>query len=233
MEKIRCIILDDEPIGREILQNFTEKIPFLEVCNTFESPLDVITYLQENEIDLLITDINMPHLNGVELVQSLQKPPFIIFVTAHRDFALDGFDSGAVDYLVKPVRFERFLKAVNKVSLYKKDTQKDKTLDTKTNIFLKVNGKFEKIILDTILYIEANGDYLKIVTEKQNYTILSTMKSFEESLDSSNFLRVQRSFIININSIQSFSGNTVQLNNGKTISISIQKKEELFKILGV
>lgn len=232
MKKLACIILDDEPLGREIMESFSSRISFLDVKKSFDDPIEAMLFLQDNPIDLLITDINMPHLNGIELVQSLRYPPSIIFVTAHRDFALAGFDSGAIDYLVKPVRFERFLTAVNRVKERQKDIDDYKT-SVRDFVFIKVNGKLEKIIFNDIIYIEAQGDYLKIVTKKEALTTLSTMKSFEKDLDSSRFLRVQRSFIVNVLMIQSFSGHIIELENGKLITISGSKKDELFKILGV
>ncbi|WP_334126740.1 LytTR family DNA-binding domain-containing protein [Empedobacter brevis] len=232
MKKLSCIILDDEPLGREIIEHFSSKISFLDVKKSFEDPIEAMLFLQEHTIDLLITDINMPQINGIELVQSLRHPPAIIFVTAHRDFALDGFDSGAIDYLVKPVRFERFLTAVNRVKERQKEVYDTETV-VRDFIFVKANGKLEKIIFDEIIYIEAQGDYLKIVTKNEHFVTLSTMKSFEEHLVIPKFLRVQRSFIVNVSAIQSFSGHTIELDNGKSISISVSKKEELFKILGV
>ncbi|WP_312556725.1 LytR/AlgR family response regulator transcription factor [Empedobacter brevis] len=232
MKKLSCIILDDEPLGREIIEHFSSKISFLDVKKSFEDPIEAMLFLQEHTIDLLITDINMPQINGIELVQSLRHPPAIIFVTAHRDFALDGFDSGAIDYLVKPVRFERFLTAVNRVKERQKEVYDTETV-VRGFIFVKANGKLEKIIFDEIIYIEAQGDYLKIVTKNEHFVTLSTMKSFEEHLVIPEFLRVQRSFIVNVSAIQSFSGHTIELDNGKSISISVSKKEELFKILGV
>jgi len=232
MKKLSCIILDDEPLGREIIEHFSSKISFLDVKKSFEDPIEAMLFLQEHTIDLLITDINMPQINGIELVQSLRHPPAIIFVTAHRDFALDGFDSGAIDYLVKPVRFERFLTAVNRVKERQKEVYDTETV-VRDFIFVKANGKLEKIIFAEIIYIEAQGDYLKIVTKNEHFVTLSTMKSFEEHLLIPEFLRVQRSFIVNVSAIQSFSGHTIELDNGKSISISVSKKEELFKILGV
>ncbi|MGV0830226.1 LytR/AlgR family response regulator transcription factor [Empedobacter brevis] len=232
MKKLSCIILDDEPLGREIIEHFSSKISFLDVKKSFEDPIEAMLFLQEHTIDLLITDINMPQINGIELVQSLRHPPAIIFVTAHRDFALDGFDSGAIDYLVKPVRFERFLTAVNRVKERQKEVYDTETV-VRDFIFVKANGKLEKIIFAEIIYIEAQGDYLKIVTKNEHFVTLSTMKSFEEHLIIPEFLRVQRSFIVNVSAIRSFSGHTIELDNGKSISISVSKKDELFKILGV
>ncbi|GEM51937.1 DNA-binding response regulator [Empedobacter brevis NBRC 14943 = ATCC 43319] len=232
MKKLSCIILDDEPLGREIIEHFSSKISFLDVKKSFEDPIEAMLFLQEHTIDLLITDINMPQINGIELVQSLRHPPAIIFVTAHRDFALDGFDSGAIDYLVKPVRFERFLTAVNRVKERQKEVYDTETV-VRDFIFVKANGKLEKIIFAEIIYIEAQGDYLKIVTKNEYFVTLSTMKSFEEHLVIPEFLRVQRSFIVNVSAIRSFSGHTIELDNGKSISISVSKKDELFKILGV
>ncbi|WP_314060814.1 LytTR family DNA-binding domain-containing protein [Empedobacter brevis] len=232
MKKLSCIILDDEPLGREIIEHFSSKISFMDVKKSFEDPIEAMLFLQEHTIDLLITDINMPQINGIELVQSLRHPPAIIFVTAHRDFALDGFDSGAIDYLVKPVRFERFLTAVNRVKERQKEVYDTETV-VRDFIFVKANGKLEKIIFAEIIYIEAQGDYLKIVTKNEYFVTLSTMKSFEEHLVIPEFLRVQRSFIVNVSAIRSFSGHTIELDNGKSISISVSKKDELFKILGV
>lgn len=112
--KLSCIVLDDEPLGREVIESFVKQVPFLKLEASFGDPMETLSYLQKNSVDLIFTDIEMPKINGMELVRSLVNLPVIIFITAHRDFALDGFDTGATDYLVKPVRFERFLKAVNR-----------------------------------------------------------------------------------------------------------------------
>ncbi len=190
--------------------------------------------MQKNSVDLIFTDIEMPKINGMELVRSLVNLPVIIFITAHRDFALDGFDTGATDYLVKPVRFERFLKAVNRAKYFigNKDL-KQKVEEKPDRIFIKSDGKLVKILFDEILYVEAQGDYLKVVTQTGTYTTLATLKSMEEVLLLPHFFKIQRSFVINLSSIKAINGNMVELSSGKLISISLNKKEELFELIGL
>lgn len=234
MEKLRCIVLDDEPIGREIIENFVKEIDFLELVESFEDPVKALMFLKSNNVDLIFSDIQMPKINGLDLVKSLENPPVIIFITAHRDFALDGFETGATDYLVKPVRFDRFLKAVNKAKDYISLKQNSTVHQVNSDrIFIKSDGKLTKILLDEILYIEAQGDYLKIVIQNETYTTLATLKSMDEVLTLPKFFRVQRSFIINLEAIRSLNGNMVELVNGKSISIALNKKEELFQLLGI
>ena len=234
MEKLRCIVLDDEPIGREIIENFVKEIDFLELVDSFEDSVKALMFLENNKVDLIFSDIQMPKINGLDLVKSLENPPVIIFITAHRDFALDGFETGATDYLVKPVRFDRFLKAVNKAKDYLNLKQNSTVHQVNSDrIFIKSDGKLTKILLDEILYVEAQGDYLKIVIQNETYTTLATLKSMDEVLTLPKFFRVQRSFIINLEAIRSLSGNMVELVNGKSISIALNKKEELFQLLGI
>ncbi|MBV8327464.1 LytTR family DNA-binding domain-containing protein [Chryseobacterium sp.] len=232
-EILRCIVIDDEPLGREVIENFVEKIPFITLSSSFGDPLEALDYLQKSEVDIVLTDIQMPKINGLELIQSLPNPPVVIFITAHRDFALDGFDTGAADYLVKPVRFDRFLKAINRAKDFIGNNKKSKKENLTDRIFIKTDGKLVKILLKDILYVEAQGDYLKIATEKNSYTTLSTMKSMDEALTLPAFFRVQRSFIVNVSAVQAINGNMVELVNGKIISIAVSKKDELFTLLGL
>ncbi|HAY3536774.1 LytR/AlgR family response regulator transcription factor [Elizabethkingia anophelis] len=234
MEKLNCIIIDDEPLGREVIESFVQGIPFLSLIKSYGDPTEALLYLQNNTVDIVFSDIKMPKINGMELVKSLSNPPVIIFITAHRDFALDGFDTGATDYLVKPVRFDRFLKAVNRAKDYIALKQIPSIQQVNTDrIFIKSEGKLVKILLDEILYVEAQGDYLKIVIDSATYTTQATLKSMEEILISPDFFRVQRSFILNTEAIRSVNANMVELINGKTISIALNKKDELFSLLGI
>lgn len=234
MEKLHCIIIDDEPLGRDVIESFVQEIPFLSLTKSFGDPTEALLYLQNNTVDIIFSDIQMPKINGMELVKSLSNPPVIIFITAHRDFALDGFDTGATDYLVKPVRFDRFLKAVNRAKDYIALKQIPSIQQVNTDrIFIKSEGKLIKILLDEILYVEAQGDYLKIVIDSETYTTQATLKSMEEILTLPGFFRVQRSFILNIEAIRSVNANMAELINGKTISIALNKKDELFSLLGI
>ncbi|WP_336719028.1 LytTR family DNA-binding domain-containing protein [Chryseobacterium mucoviscidosis] len=238
-DKLRCIVIDDEPIGRELIVDFVKTIPFLELQASYEDPIDALAYLQSNEVDIVFSDIEMPKINGIDLIRTLTKSPSIIFITAHRDFALEGFENGVVDYLVKPVAYSRFLKAVNRAKeriqtpVPKTKAAVSENDSSPERIFIKVNGKLVKVILDDILYAEALGDYLKIVTTAETYTTLATLKSMEDILVAPNFFRVQRSFIVKLTSIKSVSGNVIELNNGKSITIALNKKDELFSLLRI
>lgn len=234
MEKLNCVIVDDEPLARDVVESFAREIPFLNVLATFENPVDALLFLKEHQVDIVFSDIEMPKLNGLELVRALGNASVIIFITAYRDFALEGFDTGATDYLVKPLRFDRFLKAVNKAKDYL-DLKRVATIQqvNKDRIFIKSEGKLTKLLLDEILYVEAQGDYLKIVIPSAEYTTQATLKSMEETMALPKFFRIQRSFILNLEAVRSVNGNMVELLNGKSISIALNKKEELFSLLGI
>jgi len=234
-EKLKCLVLDDEPLGREIIEEYVNKTPFLELSASFGKPLEALNYLQENKIDILLTDIEMPQLNGLQFIDSLKSKPLIIFITAYRDYAIEGFESGVVDYLVKPVAYNRFIKAITRAqeSLKAKEfvqTDNEFELD---RIFIKSDNKLVKIFFEDIVYIEALKDYLRIhISEKERYITHSTMKAMEEKLPDY-FFRIQRSYIINTKYIKSFYGNTVKLSIGESLGISTNHKAELFKRLGI
>lgn len=234
MKPISCIIIDDEPLAREIIETFVKDIPFLLLVNSFGDSLEALLYLQDNDVDIVFSDIQMPKINGIELIESLSNPPVIIFITAHRDFAIDGFESGVTDYLVKPVRFERFLKAVNKAKDYLKlklNSSNDQI--NADRLFIKSEGKLIKILIDEIEFIEAQSDYIKLVVSGEIYMTQMTLKSMGEILKSPKFFKVQRSFIINLETVRSVNGHVVELNSGKKITISPNNKEELFSRLGI
>lgn len=233
MKLLTCIIIDDEPLARDIIETFVKDIPFLHLIHSFDDSLEALLYLQNNMVDIVFSDIQMPKINGMVLVESLSKPPVIIFITAHRDFAVAGFENGVTDYLVKPVRLERFVKAVNKAKNYielKQIPVPDKIIPDP--LFIKSDGKLVKLILDEIQFIEAQGDYLKIVTATETYMTQMTLKSLEDTLSKADFFRVQRSYIINLKKFRSISGNVIELISGYKITISPNKKEELLLLLG-
>ena len=234
-EKLKCLVLDDEPLGREIIEEYVNKTPFLELSASFGKPLEALNYLQANKIDILLTDIEMPQLNGLQFIDSLKSKPLIIFITAYRDYAIEGFESGVVDYLVKPVAYNRFIKAITRAqeSLKAKEfVQTDNEFEL-ARIFIKSDNKLVKIFFEDIVYIEALKDYLRIhISEKERYITHSTMKAMEEKLPDY-FFRIQRSYIINTKYIKSFYGNTVKLSIGESLGISTNHKAELFKRLGI
>ncbi len=236
MPAIKCIIIDDEPIGREIMENFAKEINFLEVIAVCEDAFEALEILEGNQIDLLITDIQMPKINGLELVRSLPSPPVIIFVTAHDKFAVNSFELGVADYLLKPVSFDRFLKAINKAKM-QIEMQGNFSLNSNAEsvgyIFIKAENKLNKIVFNNILYIESQRDYIKIVTSDQVLTTYSSMKAIEEKLPFNQFVRVHNSYLVSKKAIKAVMGNTVELTNGKSLPVSKSHKDELFAALQI
>ena len=235
--KIKCLIVDDEPIGREIIENFVKELSYLELIAVCEDAFEALDILQNTPIDLLITDIQMPKINGLELVRSLPSPPVIIFITAHDKFAVNSFELGVIDYLLKPVSFDRFLKAVNKAKL-QIDLRKGAASSNPENkateyIFIKANSKFNKIQYKDILYVESTKDYVKIFTNESILVTYSSMKAIEEKLPSALFIRIHNSFLVQVSAIKAVMGNTVELINGESLPISKSRKEELFAALQI
>ena len=234
--KISCVVIDDEPLGKELVINFVNTISFLALKKSFDNPVEALAYLKENSVDLIITDIDMPTISGIDLIKSLKQPPSVIFITAYRDFAVEGFENGVIDFLVKPVAYHRFVTAIDRARERVESAVQHKQPDSHSlpdHIFVKTNGKLVKIILENIIYVEALGDYLKIVTEKESFTTLATLKSMESVLQEPVFSRVQRSFIVKISAVKSISGNVLELSDGKAIPVAANKKDEVFALLGL
>lgn len=223
-KKIKSLLVDNELLNLEILETFISKIDYLELVGKAENAFEAIDFLQTHEVDLLFCDIQMPKVNGLELVKSLPNSPAFIFITAYDTYAINGFDVGAVDYLLKPISFDRFLRACNKAKeVIEQQRHKSVSLNTtKTlaHIFIKENDKLLKVPFSDILYVEAMGDYIKIITQTGRIITHSTLKAFEEKLERNKFVRTHKSFIIQIEAIKSILGNTIMLNNGDTIPLS-------------
>jgi DNA-binding LytR/AlgR family response regulator len=239
---IQCIILDDEPIGREIIENFVKQIDFVEIVAVCEDGFEALHILKKDRVDLLITDIEMPKINGLELVRSLSYQPAVIFVTAHDQFAVNSFDLGVVDYLLKPVSFDRLLKAVNRVRSLISNKAEDESANKKQPdyIFIKSDNELKKVMYSDILYIEADKDYVRIYTSDHAdksrgkpafYTTYSSMKSIEEKLPSKEFVRIHNSFLVPISAIKSVGKNSVSLINGASLPVSQSHKSELLSAL--
>lgn len=242
MNSIKCVIVDDEPIACEIIENFIKNINFLELVAVCEDPFQAMKVLENNPVDLLISDIEMPGVNGLKLVRSLPSPPLIIFITAYEKFAVNSFELGVVDYLLKPVRFDRFLKAVDKARL-QIDKSKAETQDIKNKnsdcIFIKVSDKESKkdnlikVKYSDILYIKAKNDYLQIHTPSENIETYSTIKAIQEKLPADSFFRIHNSHLVSIAGIKSIKANRVILVNGDQLEISKRHKAELLNALNI
>jgi len=233
---IKTIIVDDEPLAIEILESFVSRIPQLHLAAKCENAFEAMEFLKENEVDLMLLDIQMPQLNGVEFLKSLRNPPLTIFTTAYPNFAIDGFELDAVDYLLKPVSMDRFMKAINKVEdrLDLRKTHGDEVEETEDYFFVKADKKLVKINYDEIVYIEGLKDYVMIKQENSRVITLQTMKSLEERLDDFNFKRIHRSFIVNLDKITAIDGNTVEvIEKGQVKQLPIGKnyRDELLEMI--
>jgi DNA-binding LytR/AlgR family response regulator len=241
--KINCIFVEDEAPAMNLLKVYAERIPNLEVLGYFDRPMDAIHFLNENTVDLIFTDVNMPQMTGIELIQSLRKKPHIIFITANAEYAVSGFDLDITDFLVKPVTYDRFVKAVNKVmdrienskNVPISQTQAlevEKAIDySTTSIFVKENGKVIRVDFDEIMAIEGLKDYIKIIRDENKAVITHlTMKKLEEQiLPKSKFMRIHKSFIVNTDKIRKFDGldSFLELTNKSEIPVGPQYKEAL------
>lgn len=222
---MNCIAVDDEPLALDIIEDFIKEIPFLKLVKKCYSASEAIEIIQNENIDLVFLDIRMPSITGVQLVKSLKDIPAVIFTTAYTDYAVEGFNLDAVDYLVKPFSFERFLKAVNKAySLYKlkNDTGKD-------YIFIKSGYKNLKVDFNDILYIEGLSDYIKIyLVNGKNILSLQSLKVFIDKLPENDFLRVHRSYIVSLNKIDSIQKSRIFIGE-KHITVGEKYKDKFLK----
>lgn len=213
----QCLIVDDEPMARDVLRRYLAKLPYLHLAGECSNAIDAFAFLQANHVDLIFLDIRMPELLGTELVQSLRNPPKVIFTTAYKEYALDGFELDAVDYLLKPVRFERFLRAVDKAFPGKSneidalETGTDDKKPVQKFIYLRIDRKLVKILLSDILYIESDRDYVKVFTVEKRLVTRQTISSIEAMLSDNEFVRIHRSFVVNIQRIKSFNHEIVEI----------------------
>ncbi len=224
---IRCIAIDDEPLALRQLVDYISKTPYLELAGQFESAMKAIGFLDTNNVDLMFVDINMPDLNGMEFVKTLDNPPAVVFVTAYSEYAIDGFRVSALDYLLKPISYGDFLKSANKVRSWFENRPQAPT-EVKSNkdfLFIKSEYKILRINFDDIKYIEGMNEYIKIhlIASKPVMTLLS-MKSIEEQLPSDRFMRVHRSFIVNLSKISVIERSRIIFDGNVYIPVSEQYK---------
>lgn len=226
--KISCIIVDDEPMAREILTSFVAKIPQLELQKTCANAMEAFDVLNKKSIDLVFLDINMPEVSGLSLAKSINKKSKIIFTTAYREYAVDGFDLQAVDYLLKPIAFDRFLQAINtyfEVASVNLSTNSSVEKSPKNDfIFVRADRKMLKVNFKEILYIESLSDYIKIHTTNGTIVTRETISNIETKLPQNDFLRVHRSFIVAIQQVSSYTNEFVEIGK-KAISISRSYKD--------
>jgi len=236
---VNVIIVDDEPLAQDVLETYVEKIPELNLIKKCSNALEANEVLKSGNIDLMFLDIQMPQLTGIDFLKTLTKPPLVIFTTAYDNYAIEGFELNALDYLLKPISLERFMKAVNKamdqLELQRKDSGGNSAeAEGEDYIFVKADKKLIKINYKDILYIEGLKDYVIIRMDSSRVITLQTMKSLEEKLPHQMFKRIHRSYIINLNKINAIIGNMVEViekNQPKHLPIGKNYREELLEIV--
>ena len=227
--KLKCIIIDDEPIARKVLQEFVEEIDYLELTGQAENPLKAMALLNDNDIDIIFLDIHMPKINGIDFLKSSKTNANIIMTTAYAEYAVEAYGLDVLDYLVKPIAFDRFLKACNKAREIRELRKVTQVRQNKINdhFFVKCNNQIEKVFYEDLIYAEAMLNYVMLYTITNKMMVYITIKSLEEQLPSDIFIKVHKSFIVNINKIRSIEGNILDIGNEK-ITISQNLREKVF-----
>jgi DNA-binding LytR/AlgR family response regulator len=235
--KIKCLIIDDEPLAQRVIEKYAQDLPFLEIVGKCNQALETIEFLHQQQIDLMFLDINMPKLSGIDFLKTLKHPPLVIITTAYAEFALEGYELDVVDYLMKPFGFDRFLKAVHKAqdvlsSRNYQDGQEGKSDASAEEqfVFVKSGKKTFKVNLNDLLYVEALGDYVKIYTTERMIVSYQSLKHIESILPSNRFPRVHKSFMISLSRVVMIEGNQVKIGD-KLIPIGSNYKMEFEKLI--
>lgn len=232
--KLNCIIVDDEPLAQDVIESYLESEQDIQLLRKCQNAIEAREALKTLPVDLIFLDIQMPEISGIDFLRSLESPPMVIFTTAHPNFAVEGFNLDAVDYLMKPISIDRFKKAVKKArELYQMKHQPltfSMPGEGEDHFFVKADQKLVKLRYDDIHYVEALADYVKIHTNEKRIITLQTMKKMEERLPSDRFIRVHRSFIVRIGEIKSISGNKIELGE-QQIPIGKNYKSSLYEYL--
>ena len=232
---MRCMIIDDEPLAAKLIAAYIEKMDELEMTAMFHNPLKALSYLQENEVDLIFLDIQMPELSGIQFAKIISDKTKIIFTTAYPDYAIEGFELNAVDYLMKPINLERFIKSVNRIKEQFQETKQQKTTNSESTsdyIFVKTEYRHQKIKFEDILYFKGYGDYVAIYKLDEKILTLQNLKHFEQVLPSQKFMRIHKSYIIALDKIDFIEKNRVVIDK-EYIPVSNSYQQELKEKLGL
>jgi DNA-binding LytR/AlgR family response regulator len=218
--KIHCLIVDDEPPAREILKQHIAGVEALELAGTCSNAVEAVSFLKEHPVDLLLLDIQMPQLLGTNFIRTLKNPPKVIFTTAYRKYAVEGFELDAVDYLLKPISFERFLKAVSKVlqlnissvqAMPTSATKEKQNGESNSFLYFRAERKMVKVFFRNILYVEGLKDYIRIVTDNKTIVTKYVLSTLEEMLPANEFLRIHKSYIVAVYKIDSYNADTIHI----------------------
>lgn len=235
--KLKCLIVDDEPPAHKVLENYINKLDTLELAGNCYNAIEAINEIHQGNIDLVFLDINMPELTGIEMLQTLQDPPIIVLTTAYSEFALDGFELGVTDYLLKPIRFNRFLKSINRaLDLSQKNSGDAKELEKASNeedfFFVKVDGVQHKIWFTDILYIQSKGNFVQLHLGDKKMLTAETLSNMDKKLSPHGFLRVHKSYVINARKVKSIQGNQLEI-EGMKVPIGNSYKQVVLSKIGL
>ena len=231
---LKCLIVDDEPLAHNVIENYIAKHSSLTTIGNYYNAIDALTYLNTNTVDILFLDINMPELSGMDMLRTMDNPPTVILTTAYSEYAVESYDIGVADYLMKPIRFDRFLKAVNKVIKSKQSSAKLEPVESNKlhSIFIKVEGVQQKIILKELNYLESRGNFVQLHVGNKRFLTADTLTNFDKKLRDSGFLRIHKSYIINVEQVKTLQGNMVQVGE-KVLPIGNSYKQVVLGELGM
>ena len=228
---VHCLIIDDEPPARELIRSYIKRLDDFIVVGSFSNAIDGYNFMQKHQVDLLFVDIQMPKMNGLELVKGLVPRPKIVFTTAYRQYAADGFDLGVLDYLVKPIVFERFLKSISKYNQTLEQSEELRTTSyEEAYMYFKVNRAMTKVFLKDIIYIESLQDYIRLVTTKGNHIAYSRIGYMERKLPETHFVRIHKSFVVQLQYIDNYTNSSVTI-GGKELTLGRVYKHNFLRIV--
>lgn len=227
MEHLKCIIVDDDPVQREAIRNCVNKIKDLQLVGIYSNAIEARMALQTREVDLIFLDVEMPEMTGLEFLQNFKDVPQVVMVTSNKNYAFEAFEFDVTDYISKPVDFDRFSSAVQRVRYYEENLKRQQE---EKSIFIKADGAMVKIPTDELLYVEAMGDYIKVHTTQKRHIVHSTMKAFVAKLPEE-FLRVHKSFIVNVEKVEKLEENSIYI-NGNELPVSRNNKKTLVEVIG-
>jgi DNA-binding LytR/AlgR family response regulator len=228
---LRCLVVDDEPIARSGMVDLIDKVDFLAVAGTCASAMEAVTFLRENPVDLLFLDVNMPYLSGLEMLETIDNPPLTILTTAYSEYALEGYRLQVVDYLMKPITFQRFYQAALKAQQTFQEREALQNGGTETGspyLYVKQNDGFQKIVWQDILYVESMENYVKFILTDRQLIAHQTMTSIEEMLPADAFFRIHKSFLVNIHHIDAINGGRIFVGKHE-LPLSRHRREELMQ----
>jgi DNA-binding LytR/AlgR family response regulator len=228
---LKTLVIDDEPLAQDIIRKYAEDVHLIEIKAFCNDAIEAIEELRAQKIDLIFLDINMPKLSGIEFIKTLTNPPLIVITSAYTNYALEGYELNVLDYLAKPFSFTRFLKAVQKAEQQFQQNRSQEPEEKSESIFVKSNKKSYQVNFNDINYIEGLGDYIKIYTEKSHFVTNYSMKKIEELLPKNEFIRIHKSFIVNLKKIISIEGNLVEVQNRK-LTIGNNYRADFFSVIG-